>query len=128
MNALHANRLVKLGWMLREASPTKLNTRMKFFRNIVDGEEQYCALGFACTIPEFNEHGLRFVDNVPTFEDKTNVWAGEAFFGLSFGEAVDLFCIPDGEGDDSPVDVSWRILGHVKQHAPEVDIYADAEC
>ena len=70
-----------------------------------------CAVGWACTIPEFMEQGLSMHHSgQPTFKG-THSWdAAEGFFGLLYDEAIALFSsesyMPDENG---PEHVAQRI-------------------
>jgi hypothetical protein len=51
-----------------------------------------CALGHACTVPEFYRLGLRLDDNVPIMPGRHSGFdSGAALFGISYGEARYLF-------------------------------------
>lgn len=55
-----------------------------------------CAIGLACLSREFRDEGLGYAKDThdeifPTFRAKTNWAAVEAFFGLSYDQALNLF-------------------------------------
>lgn len=83
-----------------------------------------CAVGWACTIPEFNEAGLRLVYSpsgpFPQFvtSEVNYQWftAAEKFFDLNFGEADYLFSSMCYVGADrTPSGVAGRIRSLVQQ-------------
>lgn len=70
-----------------------------------------CAVGWACTIPEFMEQGLSMHQSgLPMFKGMSSWDAAEGFFGLIYDEAIALFSsesyMPDENG---PEEVAFRI-------------------
>lgn len=83
-----------------------------------------CAIGWACTIPEFKELGLDFKPWTDGLDDGESAMFGEPhfnhsfgfeasalFFGISFGDAIELFSdesYPSGV-DATPSEVADKI-------------------
>ena len=68
-----------------------------------------CAVGWACTIPEFKEAGLAYKDYTVRYDGLIGFQAVQAFFGLSFMEAMYLFSETSYKANASPSDVAERI-------------------
>lgn len=83
-----------------------------------------CAIGWACSIPEFKEEGLGYYCNIPSFVPRFSIdearkvygayemegWdAVTGFFGIDQVTAMDLFMASSYEGFISPDTVADRI-------------------
>ena len=68
-----------------------------------------CAVGWACTIPEFKEAGLAYKDYTVSYDGLRGFQAVEEFFGLSQMEAMYLFSEASYKANASPYDVAARL-------------------
>ncbi len=78
-----------------------------------------CAIGWGCTIPEFQAAGLR-IDRrfaTPTFAGNFGHDAAAAFFGIAPGSAFDLFnaAFQTGNLNRGPHEVAGRIRAFVAE-------------
>lgn len=73
-----------------------------------------CAVGWACSIPEFQQQGLSIGEPwgdgilIPLFEGEKHFEAAEKFFDISWRDAEWLF-MPCQENYSKPIDVAMRI-------------------
>ena len=68
-----------------------------------------CAVGWACTIPEFKEAGLSYVNSTINYGSLKSFQAVAEFFGVSYTEAVYLFSQVSYKVNASPYDVAERL-------------------
>jgi hypothetical protein len=70
-----------------------------------------CAVGWACTIPEFQAEGLHLTDNDPVFGDFASWPAVRMFFELDKQDANHLFFVWDypNRNRTTPAEVATRI-------------------
>lgn len=72
-----------------------------------------CAVGHACLMPEFQDEGLKFDDDVPcymTFDRNFYGWfAVEEFFGLAFDSADKMFSAGSYDDYATSSEVAARI-------------------
>ena len=78
-----------------------------------------CAVGHACTIPEFKRAGLsirqnRYGEWYPSYRGKKVVMSVCAFFGLTENEEMYLFANAEDDYDTTPKQVAKRIRRFVK--------------
>ena len=82
-----------------------------------------CALGWACTIPEFKEAGLKMYGGCPRYADGAGIHtdgyhAGAEFFGLTLAQSYHLFdpsAYEDEGAFTTPADVAKRIDSMLKR-------------
>lgn len=103
-------RLLRLADFLETVPPAQFDMRMWWCGS------RGCALGWACTIPEFVKAGLHLNDNgEPAFNDgeETPFSAAESFFNLD-QDGWHLFCAdPDPDVCGSPTAVAADIRAYV---------------
>jgi hypothetical protein len=91
-----------------------------------------CAIGWACTIPEFQEAGLSFDsrEKSPRFNGKHDGSAAAAFFGLAPAEVHHLFYPQFYEDKPTPRVVADRIrdVANGRYTVKQVDITQEMIC
>jgi hypothetical protein len=129
---MNTERLLKLADHLEQTVSKEPDTfDMTVYGERVGCGTKCCALGHACSIPEFREGGLRLewfeddpvadvrLERVDGQEDLLNIDAAMSFFGLEEHQAVQLFTYRDGGGGGpklTPHDVANEIRTLVKRH------------
>ena len=124
MKTLYKDRLIKLGDFLASVPDDKFD--LENWRNngeegmdsdySVDDEDLKtgcgttgCAVGWACTIPEFKEAGLSYTGVTVSYGGLVCWAAVQEFFGLSFMEAQYLFSNASYKANAGPYDVAERL-------------------
>ena len=124
MKTLYKDRLTKLGDFLAHVPKEKFD--LENWRN--NGQESMdsngdiddhdlrtgcgttgCAIGWACTIPEFKAAGLSYTGFTVRYDDLVSWGAVEVFFGLCHMEALYLFSEDSYKANASPYDVAERL-------------------
>ena len=124
MNTLYKDRLITLGDFLVTVPDERFD--LESWRN--NGQEDTfhdydiddealkmdcgttgCAVGWACTIPEFKEAGLSYVNSTINYGSLKSFQAVAEFFGVSYTEAVYLFSQVSYKVNASPYDVAERL-------------------
>lgn len=77
-----------------------------------------CAVGWACTIPEFKEEGLSYYDEsnqhfAPKYKGEWHFDAVDEFFDISYRDSLWLFGA-DQDGYNTPIQVVARICDLMK--------------
>lgn len=135
---MKVDRLLKLAKLLR-SKEVKDHFDMtiwgnhKFCETVAQGKENpctasACAFGWACSIPEFRQAGLKmqlgmYIHPNICFRGKLDEEAAALFFGITYSKAIHLF-MPSSykDSDDlepiTPLEVAERIEEMVKEYKP----------
>lgn len=78
-----------------------------------------CAVGHACSIPEFQAEGLSLYaytlrKSVPSYQDERGWAAVSGFFDLSYSDATYLFSDQHYPDRVTPMDVADRIIDFIE--------------
>ena len=122
MKTLYKDRLTKLGDFLATVPPERFD--LGNWRNKGQGGRDSdiddealrtgcgttgCAIGWACTIPEFKDAGLSYIGYPVLGDGLRGFQAVEEFFGLSHMEAMYLFSSRRYKDNAGPDDVAERL-------------------